>query len=159
MAMRIAVVPYFWATVAFSMLGDDDKSIDVSFKAKFKRLTQEEHEAMLERVQTARLDALTKMRLPLGIAAQDVLIGQEPKDAASEGQKPITDREIIDLVLLDWDEVLGDDDQKLPFNKDNLDRLLKALGCRAAIVKRFFDLHQKEQEKNFAPRPATTTAT
>lgn len=159
MTMRIAPTPHFWAEVKFFMLGDLDTSIEVSFKAKYKRLEQEEYEKLLTRVQAARLAALTN--LPGYQAAASVAVGKEgtPADATPGDAKPITDLQMIEEVLLDWDDVVGDDDEKLPFTKDNLARTLKALGCKAAICKRFFDLHNKEQEKNFARPPATTSAT
>ena len=158
MAMRIAPVPYFWALVTFSMLTDSDsaeeKFVDVSFRVKYKRLDQDEHETLMRRVQVARLAALTQIHGVVGEAAQ--MLTDEP---AIAGDAPnITDREIIDQVMLDWDDMLGEDQQKLPFNKDNLERALKALGCRAAIVKRFFDMHGKAQEKNFARPPSTSSA-
>jgi hypothetical protein len=164
MAMRIAPVPYFWAEVKFSMIGDLDVPLEVSLKVKYRRLEQEEYEALLKQVQAARIAALTSAsgaaRDLIGAASEP---GPAPEAPAAEGApaatKHVTDREIIDRVVLDWDDVLDDNDQKLPFTKDNLERALTALGCKASIVKRFFDLHTKELEKNFAPRPATTSGT
>ncbi len=152
MAMRIAPVPHFWAEVKFSMIGDLDTSIEVSFKVKYRRLEQEEYEALLARVHASRRAPLA----PLGDAVAVAREGQPEAADAGRG-KPITDLQVIEEVVLDWDEMLGDNDEKLPFTKDNLALALKALGCKAAIVKRFFELHGKELEKNFAPRPATTS--
>lgn len=149
MAMRIAPVPHFWAEVKFSMIGDLDQSIEVAFKVKYKRLEASEYEDLMRRVQAARLAAITPPPpSPPG-----------SESAADSAQRTFTDQQVIDEVVLDWDDVLGDDDQKLPFTRDNLERALKALGCKAAIVKRFFDLHSKELEKNFARPPATTSGT
>lgn len=146
MALRLALAPYFWAEVKFSMIGDNDTSVDVSFKAKFRRLEQEAYEALMKRVGALRLQALSSTEA-------------QPEEAtdAPEAPKPITDREIVDMHLLDWQEVLGDDDEPLPFTKDNLDRVLKTLGCRSAIVMTFIQRHQKEIEKNFARPSGTST--
>lgn len=148
MAMRIAPVPHFWAEVKFSMIGDLDQSVEVSFKVKFKRLDSAEYEDLMRRVHAARLAAIAPPPAPTPAS-----------DGSVEAAPPatFTDQQVIDEVVLDWDDVLGDDDQKLPFTRDNLERALKALGCKAAIVKRFFDLHSKELEKNFARPPATTS--
>lgn len=153
MAMRIAPVPHFWAEVKFSMIGDLDQSIDVSFKVKYKRLEQEEYEALLARVHASRLAVFASgAGLPAKAAAA-------AEGATAEAVKPITDLQVIEQVVLDWDEMLGENDEKLPFTKDNLALALKALGCKGMVVKRFFDLHNKELEKNFARPPATTSGT
>lgn len=153
MVMRVAPVPHFWAGVGFSMIGDMDQSIEVSFKVKYRRLEQEEYEALLARVHASRRSAMAAQVKDLVTVAGE---GQA-EDAAADSAKPITDMEVIEYVVLDWDDVVGDNDEKLPFTRDNLALTLRALGCKAAIVKRFFDLHGKELEKNFAPRPATTS--
>jgi hypothetical protein len=153
MAMRISPVPHFWAPVAFTMIGDNGQSIDVSFQGKFKRLSQKQYEHLMARVHATRTESITKA---IGITA-----GEQP---AAEGggaeapPKPINDHEIVEQVLIDWKDMLGDDDQPLAFTSDNLERALDVLGCRAAIVKTFFDRHNKEHEKNFALPSATTSA-
>lgn len=151
MAMRIAPVPHFWGEVKFSMIGDLDQSVEVSLKVKYRLLEQQAYEDLLGRVHAGRLAAI---RGATGLEPEP-----QPQDGAAAAPQPITDREVVDMVMLDWDDVLGDDDQKLPFTKDNLERALGALGCRAAIVRKFFEVHAKELEKNFAPRPATTSGT
>lgn len=153
MAMRIAPVPYFWAEVKFPMLADCDAKgveqfVDVAFRVKYKRLADEEYQTLLKRQYAQQLAALQQF-VPAGMET-----GDAPKAAQVE---PITDREVIDMVVLDWDQMVGEDDKPLPFNKDNLDRALMVLGCRSAIVKRYFELHKKEAEKNFAQPSVTST--
>jgi hypothetical protein len=143
MALRLALEPYFWAAVKFSMIGDNDTSLEITFKGKFRRLEQEAYEALMKRVNATRMKALTTAA---------AMAETEPDDAP----KPITDREIVDMALMDWQDVLGEDDQPLPFTKDNLNRVLKTLGCRSAIVMTYIELHQKELEKNF-DRPSGTS--
>ena len=152
MAMRIAPVPYFWAEVKFPMLADCDANgveqfVDVAFRVKYKRLTDEEYQTLLKRQYAQQLKTFSDL---MPAAGQDA-----PKMPDVE---PITDREVIDMVVLDWDQMLGEDDKPLPFNKDNLERALQTLGCRTAIVKRYFELHKKEAEKNFAQPSGSSTA-
>ena len=158
MAMRIAPVPHFWATVTFWMIGDFEQSIECSLKVKYKRLEQEEYEKLLQRVQAARVSAILRASSPDAAAPVAISEEKKPEDSVEGSAQPITDLQVIDQVMLDWDDVVGDDDAKLQFTKDNLASALKALGCKSAIVKRFFELHNKELEKNFARPPATTSA-
>ncbi len=159
MAMRIAPVPYFWAEVKFSMIGDLGQSVEVSLKIKYKRLEQQEYEQLLKRVQAARLAAITAVSKALAKTPAAEGGEEAPAQPAAEAPEEFDDQKLVAEVVLDWDDVLGDDEQKLPFTRDNLARALKALGCRAAIARRFMELHQEEQEKNFAPRPAITSGT
>jgi hypothetical protein len=168
MAMKVALVPHFWAQVTFPVLtdcGDDgaEQFLDVSFRVKYKRLDETEYTALLQRVQATRMEAMRKLTSMQGMEQlpQTAAPSSEEVDATVKEQKdltpqPIDDRQIIDQVMLGWDQVLGDEDQALPFNPDNLSRTLATLGCAGAIVRRFLDLHQKVAEKNFA-RPSVTS--
>lgn len=151
MAMRISPQPFFWANVEFEMVGDFGQRVPVSFKGKFLRVQQDEYETLMRRLQAARVAAL---RDELGPEATKTLPAA-PADA--QGAPRLTDREIIDKYLLDWQDMVGDDDQPLAFTKDNLAQAEKVLGCRGAIVRAFFDAHHKAPEKNSEQPSGTST--
>lgn len=138
--MRIAPVPHFWANVSFYLRGDYDQAIEATFKAKFRRLTQDELERLMARIHAARVSANTT-------AGDQVAVAGTPAPD-QQGARPITDQEIVDSYLLDWKDMVDDHDEPLPFNPDNLARALQVLGCRAATVRAFIDAHIKAPEKN-----------
>lgn len=92
-------------------------------------------------------------------------LGQEEVQQliAKINAKQINDQGVIDLVLLDWGpEIVGDDDQKLPFTPENVAKVCDVYGVRAAIVRKFLDTYLQEPEalepaKNSAPQSATTS--
>jgi hypothetical protein len=55
-------------------------------------------------------------------------------------------------VLLDWDDLLDEEDQKIPYTPDNLERMEGILSVRASLVQAFFDAHVKAPEKNSGTR-------
>lgn len=167
MAMRVAQTPHFWAEVTFPMIADcgdngEQQYPDISFRVKYRRLEEDEYKQLMERVNASRTETLRKLTEPLFKSTAPLLIGSEGFDAIVDAQpsgpKPITDREIIDQVMVGWDHVLDDNDAPLAFNPDNLPRVLKSFGCGGAIVKRFLELHEKAAEKNFARQSVTSQA-
>lgn len=162
MAMRIAPVPYFWAQVKFPMLTDCDSNgveqfADVTFRVKYKRLSDKDYQQLMKRIYEKQ--RLTTQQLLSQISPSTAEVIEKPAAEASEAPiEAIDDRGVVDMVVLDWDDMVGEDNEKLPFNKDNLERAMEVLGCRAAMVKRFLDLHKKEAEKNFAQPSESSTA-
>jgi hypothetical protein len=149
MAFKLAINPFFWTPVKLRLVGDMNVPIEVEFKAKYKRLAQPDYEALLAR-----------LRLPVQPAdAQDLEDATEA--AKAEGRTVawrVTDKEVVEQVLLDWDGIVDEDDQVLAYTPDNLERVEKVLGVRAALVNAFFDAHVlKAPEKNSGTRRGAST--
>jgi hypothetical protein len=145
MTFKLAINPFFWAPVKLSLVGDMGKRVEGEFKAKYRRLSQQEYEALL-----------VKMRLPVKPTDADEAAAAEQAEDFKGWR--ITDKQALDLVLLDWDDLLDEDDQKMHYTPDNMERMEKLLGVRASMVAAFFDAHVKAPEKNSEPRRGTTTA-
>lgn len=152
MAFRIAVVPHFWQLVEHELIGDLGTTIKITFKVKFRRPTQQEVEDLAQRV----FDKARLLLMPAGATPAAPTTGEEPA-AAEPTHKELTDQEVIDRYLLDWDDVLGDDDRPLPYTPDNLALANKVLGVRGAIVRVFLDNFLKAPAKNSAALPVTST--
>lgn len=153
MTFKLAINPFFWAAVKLSLVGDMGKRIEGSFKAKYRRLSQQEYEALVAR-----------MQLPMKPASEpgEVAEGDDPGqleagDASEFKQWRITDKEVLDLVLLDWDDLLDEHDQKIPYTPDTLEQAEAVLGVRASLVQAFFEAHVKAPEKNSGRRHAAST--
>lgn len=154
MAMTVSPVPFFWANVEFDIPGDFGTRLKVSFQAKYRRVEQEEYEALMRRLQAARVVAFRE-QLDADSAAL-VTLGDAPADSQSAPR--LTDREVIDKYLLGWgSDMLGDDNQPLPFNPENLARVERILGCRAAMSRTFFEAHHQAPEKNSETPSDTST--
>jgi hypothetical protein len=149
MAFKLAINPFFWALVKLRLVGDMGVPIEVEFKAKYKRLSQPDYEALLAR-----------MRLPVKPADADEAAAEEER-AQAEGRTVawrVTDKEVVDLVLLDWDGIVDESDQTLAYTPDNLELVEKVLGVRAALVNAFFEAHVfKAPEKNSGTRRGAST--
>lgn len=152
MAFRIAVVPHFWQLVEHELIGDLGTTIKITFKVKFRRPPQQEVEDLAQRV----FDKARLLLLPAGDVPAGRPEGHEPA-AVEEPHKELTDQEVIDRYVLDWDDVVGDDDQPLPYTPDNLERANRILGVRGAIVRTFLDNFLKAPAKNSAALPVTST--
>jgi hypothetical protein len=61
------------------------------------------------------------------------------------------------VVLLDWDDLVDEGDQKIAYTPDSLERLEGILGVRASLVQAFFDAHVKAPEKNSGTRRGAST--
>ncbi len=127
---KTAIAPFFWAVVTLSLLGDLGQTQTAQFKVKFRRCGQAEYQALMARV-------LARMQR-----------AEDPSEAEAEADKPIDDQELIDKYLLDWADLVGDDDHPLAFTPDNLAAVLDIFGARAAIVTAFFDAYTKAPAKN-----------
>ncbi|MGE4244284.1 hypothetical protein [Ramlibacter sp.] len=151
---KIAVQPHFWQVVNHEVVGDLGESIKLTFKCKFRRPTQDEKDRLIERIFAPARALLELTQAPTTPGADGDV---EPVAIDIQPETPITDAEIVRDYLLDWADVLGDDDAPLPFTPDNLERAHKVLGVREAIVRRFLDNFLKAPEKNFAPPLARST--
>jgi hypothetical protein len=146
MTFKLAIAAFFWAPVSVSLVGDMGARIEGEFKAKYKRLTQQQYE-----------DLLARIRLPVKPSDEADATAEEEQEGF-QGWR-ITDKEMLDLVLLDWDDLVDENDQKIPYTPDNLEQKVEpVMGARAALVSAFFDAHVKAPEKKSGPRRGTTTA-
>jgi len=59
--------------------------------------------------------------------------------ALRDGGDGLTDRTIVDDVLIGWDKVLDADGQPIDFTPVNVAAVLEVEGVRAAIVKAWFE--------------------
>lgn len=107
----------------------------------------------LPHVSAALATLLTKLQTSEALTADQVAqVVQTPATAT----KPLTDQEVVDKWLLNWDDVVDEHDQPLPYNATNLERMNKLLGARAAIVESFLSNYVKAPEKN-SGRPRDTS--
>ncbi len=81
----------------------------------------------------------------------------DPANDIAKGVAPITprieptieDREFIDAWLVGFAaDVVGADDQPLPFTPDNVTILLKTPGAKMAVINAFFKGYQQAEAKN-----------
>lgn len=149
MPFDLAIPPFFWATAKIDIPGDYDKRITGEFKAKFRRLDAAEHELVMRWIGLGRVTAPA----PADVPAPEKLI--DP--VTQEPMPPVSDRAILDRVLLDWDE-LSLQGQTLTFTPDNLDTAEAVLGVRAAMVVAFLQHGSKAAEGNSGALPATSSA-
>lgn len=81
-------------------------------------------------------------------------IGTAPTETDPATQPPITDRQFIDAWLVGFaSDVLGADDQPLPFTPENVTRLLAQPGVKQAVLRAFFDGYEEAETKNSVTPP------
>jgi hypothetical protein len=144
-----AIQPYFWEWVTLQVRGDLGATMEVRFKAKYRRPDQEQVEGLIERLMAGARSQVAGMLKGSGLPV--------PADAPKDAAKPLTDQEVVQDYLLDWSDMVGDDDQPLPYTPDNLLTVEKVLGARGAIVKTFLDTFMKAPEKNSGPQLGAST--
>ena len=115
----------------------------------------------------ARLDALAAPHVSAALAtlltklqASEAMTAEQVADVVNTpagGSRPLTDQEAIDTYLLDWEDVVDENDQPLPYNATNLERVNKLLGARAAIAGAFLGEFIKAPEKNSGRPRGTST--
>lgn len=133
--------PSFTSPVVFSIPADGGKTQKVEFSVLFRFLPADEVKELFRKLDAQKL--LT--------AARHKRLELDPEGGLHAEQEPdeITDREIIDRVLIGFGpDLKGEDRQPLAFTPDNLDRLLRVHGAQQAIVESFFKHHFKAPEKN-----------
>ncbi len=133
--------PSFTAPISFHIPADGGKTQKVDFSVSFRFLPADEVKELFRRLDAQKL--LT--------AARQKRLDADPEGALHTDQEAdeITDREIIERVLIGFgDDLKGEDRKPLPFTPDNLDRLLRVHGAQQAIVESFFKHHFQAPEKN-----------
>jgi hypothetical protein len=125
MTFRLAVSPSYKVEVTVHFPGEDGKLKKQSFVAIFKRLPQGEIELLRDRI-AAR--------------AKDLRLETDPQ--------PITDRELLDSVLIGWEAVQDEDGNDLPFNEANKNSLLSIHPTQPRLVTAFLNSLTQAREKN-----------
>lgn len=86
-------------------------------------------------------------------------IGTAPTETEPGTPPSMTDREFIDAWLVDFGmDVLGPDDQPLPFSPENVTLLLAQPGAKQAVLKAFFDGYEEAETKNSATPPGGSSS-
>lgn len=133
---KLAASPTFIAPVRAQIPGDKGKTTTVMFHVRFKRLTQDEYQSLLRRLDEAR----ARFSAATSAAAVDL----QPAPAKPD----FGDRELIDEVLCGFEsDLLGEDDKPLDFSPENVDALCAIYPIQPAIVRSFFEHFGKAVEK------------
>lgn len=133
--------PSFTSPVVLHIPADGGKTQKNEFSVVFRFLPADEVKDLFRRLDAQKLV----------VAARRKRLESDPDGALHAEQEPdaITDREVVDRVLIGFGtDLKGEDRQPLPFTPDNLDRLLRVHGAEQAIVDSFFKHHFKAPEKN-----------
>lgn len=125
MAFKIAASPTYKVDVVVHFPGEDGKLRKQSFVAVFKRLTQGEIETLRDRIAARNNGAL---------------LATEPQ--------PISDRELLDEVLVGWEGVQDEDGNELLFNEANKDALLALHPTQPRLVAAYLKSLTDAREKN-----------
>lgn len=81
-------------------------------------------------------------------------IGTAPTETEPGTPPTITDRQFIDAWLVGFaSDVLGADDQPLPFTPENVTQLLAQPGAKQAVLTAFFDGYEEAETKNSVTPP------
>jgi hypothetical protein len=143
MAFKLSIKPYFWALVSLSIVGDLGVPIKAELKAKFRRPSQDEYQALIARINE---------RMMLNVKALQAV---EAGDFSAKPEE-IKDQDVIDNFLVDWAELLDENDQPLAFTTDNCKAVMNIFGARAAFVTAFFNAFKDQPEKNSGGPLATS---
>ncbi len=130
MAVVLASVA-FWAPVVLALPGDDGKPETVDFRARYKRLKKS------ERVELDACLMASRVHHEAGLRGQEVPAGLA---------EPITDREVLQMVLVDWD-LKDKQGQAVPYTSQMLDELGEDWdGFEAALVVGYFAARQRQAD-------------
>lgn len=133
--------PSFTAPVVFHIPADGGKTQKVEFSVVFRFLPADEVKDLFRRLDAQKLLTAARQKRH-ELDPESALQGERDQDE-------ITDRDIIDRVLIGFgDDLKGEDRKPLDFTPDNLERLLRVHGAQQAIVESFFKHHFKAPEKN-----------
>jgi hypothetical protein len=121
MSFKLSVSKDFPAVVNAEIPGDNGRPQKISFKVRFARLSTTEVEDLIKRIQSVDDD----------------------------GQRTLTDQEVVNQVLTDFgDDLLDDNGNQLSFTDANIAALCDVHPIRPAIVASFFDAYFKAKAKN-----------
>jgi len=117
--------------VAWSIPGDGEP-IEISFKAIFKRLTQDGIKEMLDDI-----------RIAWGGVTDPESLSEEDRAVT-----PKTNREMVLRVFSGWDGVEGSDGKPLPFSDASRDDMLSIQGAEVAVLNSWFESITGANAKN-----------
>lgn len=121
MAIVITKNPCFWAP-AFLVIPADEGTITFKFRLRFKRLPTERNREILR------------------------AIGAMPPEEGKPKPAPITDRELLDEVLADWDKFTDEDGKPVPYTPAARAQVVADyFGMEAAMARSFIDHAWPEQ--------------
>ncbi len=133
MAVVLASIA-FWAPVVLMLPGDDDKAVEIKFRARYKRLPKSEREALDMR--SIANNITPEARKVLEDRANDPKARSKDKAnlLAQLAAEPITDEEYLDVVLVDWD-LKDKDGEPIHFTPASRAEQVEALdGLEAALI-------------------------
>lgn len=119
---KISTVNQTYRTpVTVEVPSGDGKSITHKFAVLFSRKSQDELDELYRRMNAAKLQ---------------------------EGEQLLTDDELLNQVLVGWEDVLDDQDRPLDFTPDNFNALKNIYPTRPTLVQSFFDSIKTAKRKN-----------
>ncbi len=121
MSFKLALSKDFPATVTAEIPGDNGKPQKISFGVRFARLKASEVEELFRRIN--KVD--------------------------DDGQRTLTDQDVVDEVLTGFgDDLFDDNGNVMAFTPDNVAALCDVHPIRPAIIAAFFNSYFKAKEKN-----------
>jgi hypothetical protein len=109
-------------TVAWSIPGDEEP-LEISFKAVFKRLTQDGIKELLDDI-----------RIAWGGVTDPESLSEEDRAVT-----PKTNREMVLRVFCGWDKVERSDGEPLTFDDASRDDMLSIQGAEVAVLNSWFE--------------------
>ena len=150
MAVVITKNPAYWAPGHCIVPDQPGQPLVFKFKARFKRLNEEERKALDQRIHAGReyVRALSRALL-------------ENQPAPPQPTDQITDKEVLDLVLVDWDGFKNDDGSVAIYTPAARAQVVfDNPGLEGAFVRAYLESRDVSQdlaaaEKNSEALPAT----
>lgn len=150
MSVVIARAPAFWAPGHFILPDQPGKPLVFKFKLRFRRLKDKERKDLDRRIQATRDSVNAAVRAAMaGMPRPDVT-------------PAITDKEVLDVVLVDWDGFPNDDGSIAIYTEAARAQVVEDYpGIESAMVLAYLESRDpsqdlKEVEKNSEALPATT---
>lgn len=151
MAVVITKKPAYWAPGHFIAPDEPGQPLVFKFKARFKRLNEEQRKELDQRINSGR----EWMR-----SVSRALLENQPTPPQPADQ--ITDKELLDLVMVDWDGFKNDDGTVAIYTPAARNQVaFDNPGLEGAMVRAYLDSRDASQdlaaaEKNSEALPATT---
>jgi hypothetical protein len=124
MTFKLAVSEKYWCPVHAELPGENGQRMAVKFAVQFKRLSQDDVRDFALRTKDAMEDAQESRASPTEVSVMYLM-----------------------EIMSDWKELIDEDNAPLPFNRDNLTKLVD-LGLGGAIYKTFYESQPRSREKN-----------
>lgn len=122
MAFRLSTAKEPHSGIVTWNIPGDGEPLEISFKAIFKRLTQDGIKELLDDI-----------RIAWGGVTDPESLSEEDRAAT-----PKTNREMVLRVFVGWNDVEGSDGKPLPFNDASRDDMLSIQGAEVAVLNSWF---------------------